>query len=98
MDLPTLDLSLFTGGNASQRMQLASDLLNSLSRHGFVKLVNHGISDLVVAQLFEWVCIGISILVDCHMKLTAEPLGIAEQIVLPDEDRRETSDCTPPRS
>ncbi|MCJ1231405.1 hypothetical protein MMC12_008082 [Toensbergia leucococca] len=54
MDLPTLDLSLFTGGNASQRMQLASDLLNSLSRHGFVKLVNHGISDLVVAQLFEW--------------------------------------------
>ena len=56
MTLPTLDLSLFTRGNASQQAQLASDLLQSLSRHGFVKLVNHGISDEAVADLFEWVC------------------------------------------
>jgi isopenicillin N synthase-like dioxygenase len=57
MTLPTLDLSRFTGGSTLERHQLASDLLASLSQHGFVKLVNHGISDKAVAKLFDWVCL-----------------------------------------
>ena len=55
MALPTLDLSLFTDGTPLQRKQLASDLLDSLTRHGFVKLVKHGISDRQVDKLFEMV-------------------------------------------
>lgn len=57
MTLPTLDLSQFTDGSALERYQLASDLLASLSQHGFVKLVNHGISDEAVVKLFDWVCL-----------------------------------------
>lgn len=78
MTLPTLDLSLFTSGNASQQMQLVLDLLDSLSRHGFVKLVNHGISDQTVTQLFEWVRIQRDILSDFRARLIAKCLRIAE--------------------
>lgn len=55
MTLPTLDLSLFTNGRDVERRQFASDLLDSLSHHGFVKLVNHGILDTTVCRLFAWV-------------------------------------------
>ncbi|MCJ1281401.1 hypothetical protein MMC26_000720 [Xylographa opegraphella] len=50
----TLDLSLFTHGDEAERHQLALSLVESLSRDGFVVLVNHGISDLTVEKLFEW--------------------------------------------
>ena len=55
MALPTLDLSHFTDGNATDRKSFESELLSSLSEHGFVKLVNHGITDEVACELFEWV-------------------------------------------
>lgn len=55
MTLPTLNLSLYTQGNASQRQELASRLLDSLSQHGFVKLVGHGVSDEKLDELFRWV-------------------------------------------
>jgi isopenicillin N synthase-like dioxygenase len=55
MALPTLDLSRFTDGSELERQKLASDLLASLSQHGFVKLVNHGIPDETVSKLFDWV-------------------------------------------
>ena len=55
MTLPTLDLSLSTHGNASERQELASRLLDSLSEHGFVKLVGHGVSDERIGELFRWV-------------------------------------------
>lgn len=55
MTLSRLDLSLFTNGNTSDRQHFASDLLESLRGHGFVKIVNHGIPDHTVAKLFEWV-------------------------------------------
>jgi isopenicillin N synthase-like dioxygenase len=57
MTLPTLDLSRFTEGRDLERQQLASDLLASLSQHGFVKLVNHGLTDEAVSKLFDWVCV-----------------------------------------
>ena len=55
MALPTLDLSWYTDGNAAERQQLASQLLDSLSQHGFVKLVGHGVSRQNVEELLEWV-------------------------------------------
>ncbi|KAI4086737.1 MAG: hypothetical protein LQ344_007306 [Seirophora lacunosa] len=51
MVLPTLDLSQYTHGTAQQRQQLSSQLLDSLSRHGFVKLTRHGISRETVSKL-----------------------------------------------
>lgn len=55
MTLSRLDLSLFTSGNTTDRQHFASDLLESLRGHGFVKIVNHGIPDHIIARLFEWV-------------------------------------------
>lgn len=54
MALPVLDLSSFAEGNSSQRQQFASDLLKSLYKHGFVKIVGHGIEDSEIERLFEW--------------------------------------------
>ena len=55
MTLPSLDLSLYTHGDAGQRQKFASELLGSLTDHGFVKLVKHGISDQRIRELFRWV-------------------------------------------
>lgn len=55
MTLPTLDLSLYTDGDKCERQRLASQLLESLSKHGFVKLVGHGISRETVNELLRWV-------------------------------------------
>ena len=54
MALQVLDLSSFIEGSTSQRQQFASELLKSLQRHGFVKIVGHGIEDSEVEKLFEW--------------------------------------------
>ncbi|CAG8949079.1 hypothetical protein HYFRA_00002208 [Hymenoscyphus fraxineus] len=53
MDLPTLDLSQFTHGNKNQRQQLASSLLSSLKEHGFVKLINHGVPEGLVSEMWK---------------------------------------------
>ena len=55
MVLPTLNFLLYTHGDASQSQELAARLLDSLSEHGFVKLVGHGISDEKIDELFKWV-------------------------------------------
>ena len=55
MSLPILNLSLFTNGSAEDRATFAAQLLKSLLDHGFVKLCNHGISEEMVEDLFEWV-------------------------------------------
>lgn len=55
MAAPTIDLSLFTQGNASQRQKLAGQLRDTLSSYGYMKLVGHGIPDWAVAEMFEWV-------------------------------------------
>ena len=54
MALQVLDLSSFAGGNSSQRQQFASELLKSLQKHGFVKIVGHGIEESEIEKLFEW--------------------------------------------
>jgi hypothetical protein len=55
MDLPTLDFSHFLTGNPTQQIRLANDLVASFKKHGFVKLINHGISEERIQELFSWV-------------------------------------------
>lgn len=69
MTLPCLDLSLFTHGDAEQREELASQLLASLTDHGFVKLTKHGIPDWKIQELFEWVR---TLVVYCRTLITFE--------------------------
>ena len=57
MSLPTLDLSLFANGSDTNSRQFASDLFRGLRQYGFVRIVNHGFTDLAVAKLFEWVSV-----------------------------------------
>lgn len=55
MDLPILDLAALLGGTRTTREELCRALLHECKTFGFVKLVNHGISDEQVAALFDWV-------------------------------------------
>lgn len=55
MSLTPLDLSLFTHGSPAERKRLASALCRDLAQTGFVKLVNHGVEDAMVEELFDWV-------------------------------------------
>ena len=55
MSLPVLDASLFLSGSEIERREAAEDLCDSFTKHGFVKITNHGFSDELVAQVFEWV-------------------------------------------
>lgn len=48
MDLPTLDLSLFTNGTGAETKQCAERIVESFRSHGFVKLTNHGIPEETV--------------------------------------------------
>ena len=57
MTLGSLDLSLYTHGDAGQRHEFASQLLGRLTDHGFVKLVKHGISDQRIRELSKWVSV-----------------------------------------
>lgn len=56
--IPTLDVSLFHSESTADRKQYASALVNSLTKHGFVKLINHGIPEETVMEMFEWVTHG----------------------------------------
>ncbi|KAH7154723.1 oxidoreductase [Fusarium sp. MPI-SDFR-AT-0072] len=51
-ELPTLDLAHFLQ-EGSRRQEFADRLRDSLIQHGFVKIVNHGISESSVEQLFD---------------------------------------------
>lgn len=55
MKIPTLDASDFLAGSESQRNRFASDLVDSFVRTGFVKIVNHGIPEEMIDDLFKWV-------------------------------------------
>jgi len=55
MDLPTLDFAKWSSGDATDRYRFAKDLANSLIDHGFVKMINHGMSDEEIRDIFYWV-------------------------------------------
>ncbi|RYP33162.1 hypothetical protein DL767_004866 [Monosporascus sp. MG133] len=54
MALRTLDFAKFLNGSESERRELARDLTDSFKQHGFAKLINHGIEDQQIADLFKW--------------------------------------------
>ncbi|PVH95008.1 putative gibberellin 20-oxidase [Periconia macrospinosa] len=48
MDLPTLDFSKYLLGTPREKQQLGEALIDSFVKHGFVKLINHGIPEDIV--------------------------------------------------
>ncbi|KAF9890774.1 hypothetical protein FE257_005643 [Aspergillus nanangensis] len=54
MTLETLDFSEFRLGGSEEKQNFSLKLLESFSQCGFVKLVNHGISDEEIEKLFDW--------------------------------------------
>ena len=54
-DLPVLNYAKYAQGIVTERLKFANDLVESFKKYGFVKIVNHGISDEQVQQIFEWV-------------------------------------------
>lgn len=66
LTLPPLDLSLFLSGTPEQKKQFADDFCNCLKRHGFAKLINHGLTDDNVDGLYHWV----------RRPRESEPLGL----------------------
>jgi isopenicillin N synthase-like dioxygenase len=55
MSISVLDASQFLHGSPSQRAEFADKLLKSCIEHGFVKLINHGMPDAVITEMFSWV-------------------------------------------
>lgn len=53
MSLATLDLSQFVSGTHGQRAEFAEALLAGFTKHGFVKITNHGFSTEDVFKLFS---------------------------------------------
>ncbi|CRG89606.1 hypothetical protein PISL3812_06644 [Talaromyces islandicus] len=54
MNAAVLDTELYRSGAEEDRQAFANELVQSLARCGFVKLVNHGIADSLVKELFDW--------------------------------------------
>lgn len=54
MSLATIDLQGFTAGDNAQRQDFASSLKRELRKHGFVKIVGHGIAEEDIVKAFEW--------------------------------------------
>jgi isopenicillin N synthase-like dioxygenase len=52
-EIPSLDLSDFTSGNAIQKEQFIQALGNAFNNIGFVALKNHGLSDELRENLYE---------------------------------------------
>ncbi|KAI9148327.1 2-oxoglutarate-Fe(II) type oxidoreductase ppzD [Paramyrothecium foliicola] len=53
-EVPRLDFAKFLHGNVDEQKQLCQRLVWSLSNVGFVKLVNHGISEDDIRRVFKW--------------------------------------------
>jgi isopenicillin N synthase-like dioxygenase len=53
--LPVLDASRFASGIPAKREAYARELLESLQAHGFVRIVNHGISLAMAQEAFAMV-------------------------------------------
>jgi isopenicillin N synthase-like dioxygenase len=55
INIPCLDFSLFLNGTEEEKQSLCGGLLKGFKEFGFVKLMNHGISDESIQILFDWV-------------------------------------------
>ena len=55
IELPILDLSRFVLETELQRVEFAQLLVSSLVKHGFFELIDHGLSEASVQDLFDMV-------------------------------------------
>lgn len=53
MDLPTLDFAKYLHGTEAERFELCHALVESFRDHGFVKLVNHGLPEVIVQKYLK---------------------------------------------
>jgi hypothetical protein len=53
----TVDASQFVSGTPTQQRAFAIELAESVRRCGFVKVINHGLSDELIDELFAWVSV-----------------------------------------
>ncbi|KUL84336.1 hypothetical protein ZTR_06317 [Talaromyces verruculosus] len=51
--IPTIDWANFAEGDTDKRLKCAQSLVDGFKKFGFVKLINHGLSDELIQQLFD---------------------------------------------
>lgn len=51
LKVPTLDFSQFSHGSEAQRLAVSAALVESFSDHGFVKVINHDLSETSISEL-----------------------------------------------
>lgn len=90
----TLDFADFLHGDANKQSKFCRELIACLSTVGFVKLVNHGLSDEELYEVFEWVN-GIQSGIDTWNMLTGSSYHTLEQEVLLTHPRREDESGAP---
>ena len=56
MSAKALDASTYMHGSTEDRVQFARTFVTSLSKDGYAKLRNHGISHEDVKEMLTWVC------------------------------------------
>ena len=54
-ELPLVDFGLFRHGTLDEQDRAAKQLVDSFTKHGFVRLKNHGISKEFVQEIWKWV-------------------------------------------
>lgn len=55
--IPQLDFSWFVGDTADGRKSFSKELVDALSRLGFVTIINHPFTKEEIEQVFYWVCL-----------------------------------------
>ncbi|KAG0645553.1 oxidase [Hyphodiscus hymeniophilus] len=53
MSIPIIDFSELSG-NKEEKRECSQAILKSLSNHGFVRLINHQVPDVVIDEIFTW--------------------------------------------
>lgn len=56
LGLPIFSFSKYQKGQPEEKLTTAKDVVDAFKTYGFVYLVDHGISDGRIQDLFDWVC------------------------------------------
>jgi isopenicillin N synthase-like dioxygenase len=75
MNIPVLDLSLFTKGNDEDKANFVSTLGNTFESIGFASIKNHGIDDKLISELYSVVEHFFSLPTDIKKKYEIENLA-----------------------
>ena len=77
MSIPVVDLAEFLSGDADKKAAFVQQLGKAYEEVGFVAVKNHGVPDLLIAHLYEYVQQFFSLPLD--KKSTYEVPGLAGQ-------------------